>query len=150
MITLNEEPFIKARTEIEAHLFVHAKDVEQYTDQDLVIDWETYKVLEQEGMIFFLVARDEAGDMAGYLVYVLINNPHHASGLWAEATTTFVMPEHRGEHVSSKMIEHAEKCLTYKGVNVITHAVVPGNRDYSEHLESKGFKCIEHKYAKEI
>jgi GNAT superfamily N-acetyltransferase len=87
-------------------------------------DFERYRRLDEAGACLFLSARD-AGTLIGYVVFFVLQSPHHKSLLVAHGDAFYVLPEHRGHGLA--LYRKAEAMLRERGVKRVGFTVDIGS-----------------------
>lgn len=122
-----------------------------FADLDLDIDWETYRVLDDSGILVVFAAYDcDTNDIVGFLFYVTVpGHPHDQKVPYAIQDTFYVEPEYRGLGVGLTMLAYAEIYLKNEGIGVVTQAAKPGS-GFNKVLKSKGYEHTENMYLKRL
>jgi len=71
-------------------------------------DIETYKVLEDKGIVIGIAARDD-GIFIGYCTIFITNKLHHKGFKKASCDSIFVKPDRRNQHIGRGLVAAAEK-----------------------------------------
>lgn len=87
----------------------------------LLMDWPTYKILEQQGILHTYTARDGRDALVGAVMYNVIMHPHHAMHRVADCDILCVDPKLRGQGIGRKLMAYAEPKLKALGVSEIIH-----------------------------
>lgn len=117
-----------------------------WDDIELEIDIETYLLLEQEGLLRTVVARDDEDKMIGYLMIICGNMNHHKS-LWKAASDViYVGPEYRKSGVAAQMMKVMMEDCKDHGISFFSIGVNT-NFDFSKMLEENGAVLTEKQYT---
>jgi len=81
---------------------------------DLDMDWDTYRSLEDMGLLKIFTARDD-GILVGYLWVIVSLNIHSKGSFVAADDGLFVAKSHRRGSVAIKLIKFVEQCLKADG-----------------------------------
>lgn len=126
----------------------HRKEVSfgPWNDIELDINVETYLLLEQEGLLRTVVARDDEDKMIGYLIIICGNMNHHKS-LWnAASDVIYVEPEYRKSGIAAQMIKVMMDDCKDHGISFFSISVNT-NFDFSKMLEENGAVLTEKQYT---
>ena len=108
--------------------------------------WDTYKKLQDEGMLGIFTAREE-GNLIGYFVVIASKNPHYKDHVFGVNDVIYLKPEYRGTYVGSDLITFAEKYMTRFGASVFT-INTKTHIPFDSVLKRLGFEHIENVYSK--
>ena len=115
----------------------------------LDIDWDTYRQLEDLGILYVFVVYDGT-DIAGYAFYIRApHHPHDRSMQYAIQDTFYVAPEYRGKGVGLTLLAFVEAYLHHEGVDLITQAAKPGS-GFNKVLKQRGYEHTENMYLKRL
>lgn len=126
----------------------HRKEIAfgPWDDVELDADTETYLILEQEGLLRTVVARDDEDKMIGYLMVICGNMNHHKS-LWkAVSDVIYVSPEYRKAGIAAQMIKVMMEDCKDHGISFFSIGVNI-NLDFSKMLEENGAVLTEKQYT---
>jgi GNAT superfamily N-acetyltransferase len=85
----------------------------------LKIDWNKYRNLEKNGIMFSLVLRNENSVIVGYSVILVMPNMHFSDLIQAYSDTIYVHPKHRNTTWGIKLIKQTEKLAKEKGAKLM-------------------------------
>jgi GNAT superfamily N-acetyltransferase len=71
-------------------------------------DWTRYRIIEEAGLLHCFTARDEAGELVGYLTYFLTPSMHYRTVLQAEDDAFFLRADHRKGLAGVRLFRFAE------------------------------------------
>ena len=111
---------------------------------ELDVNWDQYLTLENAGIAYLFVARNE-GKMVGYAIFVVLESIHNKGIFQATCTVMYIMPEHRKKGTGARFIMFCQKFLTEANVDVIIMSVKP-TCDYSDSLLRMGYSKSETLY----
>src|SRR5215475_10938247 len=86
----------------------------------LDIDWKVYIELERVGNTVVVGAWDE-GKLVGFVMYVVMEHPHHKRVRYAHCDIIGVLPAYRGQRIGRLLIAASEHLLRDKGVHYVCH-----------------------------
>jgi len=110
-------------------------------------DWGRYQQLADLQMLETTTARNEAGDIVGYLIYIVAPHLHYKSSTTAMSDVLFLAPEYRRGTLGLKLLSRAEDRLCERGVQRVIQNVKLHN-DWGAILERMGYAPIERIYSK--
>lgn len=111
----------------------------------LQLNHEMYFVLEEQGFLRLITARDE-GELVGYLALLASEMNHHKGIYQATSDVIYVDPAYRDKGVAKAMLEFAFQDMKANGVEFLNLAVNP-NYDFSEFCERSGGVLTEKIYT---
>lgn len=91
----------------------------------LQVDVSLYRMLEQNGRLAVLTARDSTGSLQGYAVFTLYRHPHFFSVWRAHESHYFIRKAARGPRVGLRLVQEAELMLSTRGVHEIVWHTKP-------------------------
>ena len=107
--TYQQEFLLSVKQEIEPLLEEHWNEVSNNRDViKLNPDWDTYYILEEQGMLHIFTARDN-GKLVGYFVTITRLNIHYKDHLFAANDAIFIKKEYRKGFTGIRLIKFAEK-----------------------------------------
>jgi hypothetical protein len=142
MIQFNKEG-IEILDELLPLLHDHAREV-NWIDQPIDPNRELYERLLKSGQYVLFTARS-LGKLIGYAGFFVNEHPHYRGFRQAVSDVIYISPSHR-YGVGAWLITFAETSLD---VNSILFYVTV-QKDYSKTLEDRGYRLIEHTYAKRM
>lgn len=150
MITCSIEPFEKAMVDIYPLSLDHSAEVDKYMDKlEVNADLERFLQVESLGSLVTVAARDDDGEMVGYMAVFVTPHLHYKDHLFASTDLLYVVPKHRKDGVASKMIALMEDHLKTLGVSVFAVAMKEDHR-FESLMKSVGFDKAEIIYSKYI
>lgn len=149
MIVFQVEKFSELLPELKEMVFDHARDTELYNEQmPLEPKYEIYQLLEDNGSLFFVTAREEVGKLVGYLSLIIEDHPHH-SAKSATNNLLYVHPLYRRKSIAKGMLERAEEELKKEDISLFQF-IVKAAHPCTRLSEELGFDCSEIVYSKYI
>lgn len=146
---ITEGSFVENRENLNPILRRHYEE----TDKDkeaipLDLDWETYKNLEDVGILKTIFAMD--GDkIVGYNVNMIMPALHYKSVVFCVNDIIYVLPEYRSKNLAGKMIEYAEEKYPEEHSVSVFHY---GSKSYmpkvGRFFEKMGYEHYENVYQK--
>jgi len=103
---ITRESFYENREELQPIISNHWKEVSN-PQVPLDINWGAYKALEDAGLSFSYIARDNG--IAGYVSCFLMPHHHHQTVSWCSVDMIYVAPSHRGRWLGVKLLKQAEQ-----------------------------------------
>lgn len=111
-------------------------------------DVDTFRVLEQAGLLLIVTARD--GDkMVGYHVTIVRPHLHYKHSLTAYADMYFIHPDYRQGMTGVRLFKYLESVLRERGVERIYQGTKI-HKDMGRLFERLGYKETERLYVKWI
>ena len=149
MITLQEESFSNAKEDFKPLLDLHWNEIARHKDDiKLNVDYESYRTLEELGLLHCVTARDE-GKLIGYVISMVSRSLHYSDHLFANNDVLFIHPDYRGGSTFVKMLKFTERKLKQAGIkNFYIHMKL--DYDFSALLERYGFTEIERNFEKQL
>ena len=128
----------------------HWEEIATYKDIPIDIDWEVYEGLEEIGLLRPFMAYSN-GELVGYAVFILNNNPHYQTHVYAHQDIFFVRKDkrHSMAGIGLRLVAVAESVLKEEGVTAIQHHVNTNN-DWSAFIEKLGYNFTEKIYEKRL
>ena len=127
-------------------LIKHWAEVTPFKSYDLEPDFGSYLAMEEAGMLRLFTARKD-GQLLGYCIFVLRNNRHYKSKLFAYQDALYVSPQHRG--FGHRFMAWCDDELKADGVSVVFQYVTE-RFNFSPILERHKYRQIEQVWAKEL
>ena len=113
-----ENDFHQLKEEILNHVGKHWDEADKKSEaMSLNIDWNRYEELMEAGNLAFISARNENGDMVGYIMFLLYFDPHSKEDVIAGSDIIYVSPEYRGQGICEGMLEKAEEVFKEAGLS---------------------------------
>lgn len=97
------------RGKVEGLLDLHYAELAQ--DKELMKldpDWDKYKVLEDSGRMFTILAYDEGDMLVGYSVNLIDTTLHYQQTILSSNDVIFVHPSHRNALLGNALIDASE------------------------------------------
>lgn len=115
---------------------------------DLNVQWDTYRQAVSLGSCAWLAARNEEGELVGYISLLLCPSLHTGE-LTMLTDTIYVFPSGRGQGVGKKLLERSESLGKELGVK---HFMVTfkNNVNHNHLVEALGFFNYETIYCKAL
>jgi GNAT superfamily N-acetyltransferase len=127
----------------------HYHEIAHYQDIVLDPDFKKYIEIEEAGFLRVFTARDDAGKLAGYGIFVVRANMHYRQSLQAVQDVLFIAPEHRNAGFGAKLISFCDGELQKEGVQVVYHHVKLAH-DFGPLMEKIGYEKIETIYGRRL
>ena len=121
MYRYSEESFLEVIDDIKPLVKDHSEEVDVY--QEVVQfnpDYDTYEAMAEMGIIKFYTARAEDGELVGYSVMMVNQNPHYKDHLYGVNDIFYVHPDHRHTEVAPTLLKYTEDKMRELDVSVIT------------------------------
>jgi GNAT superfamily N-acetyltransferase len=128
-------------------LEAHYLEIAHFQDIPLEPDFDRYVKLDENGVLRVFTARDEAGKLVGYSVYLVSFNLHYRSSLQAIQDILYISPDRRG--FGRKFIAWCDDQLRAEGVQATYHHVKSAH-DFGPLLARMGYECVDHIYARRL
>lgn len=140
----------EVRKETQSIFEEHWEEISTYKDIPLAVDWDIYKVLDEQGKLLTLVARND-GELIGYVVFFIHNHTHYKHTSYAVQDILFVRKGIRKslQGCGFKLLKMAETILRAKEVDIIQHHV-KCKHDFSPFLEKLDYHFVEKIYQKRL
>lgn len=122
-------------------------DTNAQDDQPLLqMVWSFYRGLEDQDRLVVISAREDA-EMIGFVMYVIMDHPHHGGMKTALCDILGVATKHRGKGVGTILVEAAEAYFRSTDAGMMVHAyrTTYGVKPLFPKL---GFELIEKLYMK--
>ncbi len=130
VIAYQKETWAKLLPELPALFVMHWQEVGLDREKiPLDPDWERYALLEAQGILHMVTARDD-GILIGYYVALVLPHLHYKSSRTAFSDIFFIHPEYRRGLTGYKLFLETEKMLKKLGVQksyVMTKQHLPLN-----------------------
>jgi GNAT superfamily N-acetyltransferase len=148
-VTYQEEPFVDAWPDIQAHIAAHWQEIAQ--DQAVMPldpDLAGYTALADAGMLAIVTART-AEQLIGYFVTFVRPHLHYQQTLCGYVDVYYVAPAYRQHGVGVALFQTAERLLRARGVQKL-FAATKVYADHSPLFEGLGWIKTETLYTKWI
>lgn len=126
----------------------HWLEVAPFQDIPLRPNVTAYAALEAAGILRVFTARDGAGKLYGYGVFLVIPDLNYSTSLQATMSVLYIDPQARGL-ASIKFIAWCDEQLANEGVQVINQHV-KAEHNFGKILERLGYKLINLSYSKKL
>lgn len=149
-MAFSRESFDSFYPEVLPILERHNQDVEG-GEFRLKIDDKVYREADRNGGLRIYTARDvsssETGQIAGYLVFILLREPKHCRfEAWADAF--YIVPEYAG--LGRPLLGFAERELIGDQVEMIQHEVRPSHQEFAALLRHLGYLPVSEIFGKRV
>jgi hypothetical protein len=95
-VTFAKEPYVQIRPDVERLIELHWEEIALLkTKIPLDPDYEKYQELDRLGVMHFLTARNDAGELVGYNIFSIFSHIHYKSTLMAQIDIMFMEPSYR-------------------------------------------------------
>lgn len=147
MITYQEESFENIYEDALPILYEQWQELANHKeDRPLDIDYDSYKRLNEEGVIRIFAVRDE-GLLVGYASFAISNNLHYQSWKYADCDVYYIDTKYRGNGIGLQMVEEIQSWLKELGVkSLVMHDKL--NHSHEKFFLAMGFNPIEKRYEK--
>lgn len=112
-------------------------------------DWNFYMAEQKAGRFLLLVARNDTGDVAGYVTMFVRRHPHYDT-IIANNDLTYLMPQYRSMGNGKAMIKEAERIATEMGASLFFWRTKKGKSEHGYIFESLGHELTELVYTKDL
>lgn len=117
MLTYAVEDFLCVLPELEPHFKNHYAAVGLHQDViALDVDYDYYRALERSGVLLTITARDDAGVVQGYMLWLVKTHPRYQQSLTGTADVFWLAKPYRKGLNGLKMFRFAEQVLRTLGV----------------------------------
>ena len=150
MITYQREQLFDIRSEIEPMFYTHWMEIGAFDKEKtpLSIDWDRYKILEENDNLFMFTVRDNK-KLVGYYVAFIINHMHYNQTFCANCDIIYLDPKYRKGMIGYKLIKKSEKMLISLGVTILVFSF-KADKSLVKLMERLGYKPLDVQYYKEI
>ncbi len=149
MIHIDVESYDTVIDEILPIFTDHFEETDTYGGKVLLAPLvSAYKVLDDEGVLSVITARDD-GVIVGYYISVVSPHMHYGNDLFSINDTFYLKPEYRHGKLASALLSYAEEVLKAMGASVMILSMKV-DYPYESLCDYQGFKKIEYNYAKYI
>lgn len=124
----------------------HWKEIGEYDDIPLNPDFESYKKIDEAGLIRVYAAR-ENGTLIGYCVFFVNPNLHYKHTVQALQDVLFIQKEKRG--FGKKFMAWCDDQLKAEGVHIV-HRFMSNKNDFGPILERMGYEFMAQIYSRRI
>lgn len=149
MLTFHVERLSDVRAEAEPLLKRHWEEIALNKDKvPLDPDWPVYAELEKAGFLLITTARNERGELNGYVADVLHGALHYRSQRVAENDIFWLAPERRGGLEGFRLLRAADANAVSSGANKFVKHVKIHSPGPGKLLERMGYVATDIIYAK--
>lgn len=113
----------------------------------LRLDDRLYRIAENAGALRVYTARLD-GEMIGFAVFKVRENPHHVGSLWAHSDMIWTTPDARRPTVGLRLMRGAEDALRAEGVQVVQIGTKLAHPALGRLLSYMGYEPVETIYQK--
>lgn len=124
----------------------HHREIPEFGEQKLDIDYETYLRIQEAGALRLFTAREETGKLIGYQVFSISRHLHYNAKV-ASQMALFIPPERRGFGIS--FMRWCNRVLATDGVDTVLQHVTK-HCDFSKILKRDGFEFMDAVYRKKL
>jgi hypothetical protein len=150
----NEEKLADCMEEIKPILrFEHWEEVGHYKDIPIDMEWDKYKLLEQNGKLKIYTIRSPINEefkesiMIGYAFFLVDFHLHYKDTIVANQDILYVRKMYRG--IGKDFLKWCDDKLKLQGVVTITHHAKPWF-DYGNLFEDMGYEKAETIWARRV
>lgn len=152
MITFQSESLALIRPELEPLMVRHWEEV--CHDKEffrLNPSWDSFKTLEDAGLVVTITARTEQSQLVGYVVYVLSPLLHYNQIRMAQEDAHYLAPEYRKGWTAARMFRFAENELRVHGLHAtVIHTKAHKELDRGALFQRLGYQRHETLYIKRL
>lgn len=113
----------------------------------LAVDGKRFQVIDEQGLLHILTARDE-GKLVGYYVAIVMPHLHYKeSGDMAFTDMYFILPEYRYGGAGTKLFFAVEQSLRERGVSK-AYLSCKVHQDHSALFEAMGWRLTDKSFTK--
>lgn len=116
----------------------------------LDIDWDSFRILQDEGCLLGLAAFDMKSNLVGYIVVITTPMLHHAGNFMAITDSFYVHPKHRKHGVFEALLNKAREMCKEAGVVAFRVGVNQNFPLDPEMLTKLGLHHVETIYQQEL
>ena len=151
MLQFKRETYQTLAEDIKTLMTRHHRELALHQDSiPLNPDWEFYERLDNLGFLIPISARNEAGVLRGYAVYLMKEHPHYKTNSWAISDMFWLDPEERNIGNGRLLFETVENELKRLGVSVM-HTTLKSSHPAAKYLlESMGHELVEYGLSKRL
>lgn len=149
MFKLSRETIDECAEELKPLIEAHWEEVAAYKDKiKFCPDYDRYKKLEEIGILYIYVLRNEANEVIGYWTFISMPHLHYMGDVYAVNDLVFIEPKYRGIRVPH-WFRAIESDLKSKGVSVISYHMKT-YAPFTKLMDHLGFDCQEYVYTKYV
>lgn len=128
----------------------HWEEIAQHKELlPLELDWKKYYALEEQGLLFTVVAETKHGaGLIGYSVAFVTPHLHHASTIVCQSDLLFVDPEWRRTGIGAQLIRATEVAAHGLGAKLMFWHAIP--QTPMEVVMTRHGTLHEHVFSKEL
>lgn len=113
------EPYASVATEIKRMLPEHWAELAVHKDIPLDPDFGLYEKMNTAGLMLFYTARTPGGELIGYAIFTVANNPHYRRHTWATSDVLWVHSAFRNLGVGRAFMNFWDADLRARGAAVV-------------------------------
>lgn len=147
-ISYQVESFPQLLPDLVHHVRAHYVEVEW--EKDVLspeIDYNYYLMLDSQGFLRCVTARDDHGKLIGYLICIITHMTHSLSHEIAKSDAFFVVRDFRKAGVGVNLLQTMEDSLLESGIDVLAIGMKT-KHSFDSLLVGQGFEEVERVYAK--
>lgn len=114
----------------------------------LAPDWDHYRLSEQNGTFFTVIAEDGAA-LVGYNAYFLVKMVHNVPIILARNDVLYIVPGHRGRGLLRQLMRLGEAEAYRRGASLVSMHIKP-ELDFGPIIEREGYRLDEYVRMKEL
>jgi hypothetical protein len=145
MIFANEK-FADCSTECALFVTMHWQEL--FGKKKFKANWKAVDALEKSGKFAYYTMRDDLGKLCGHVGYMITDCPFFGC-LTATDSFFYVLPENRGTHEISKLLEFAAKHLQACGVEDVFAAHLFVNKKLPAAMDRANYGLVSLMYRYE-
>jgi GNAT superfamily N-acetyltransferase len=148
MVSFQEETVEQCMWDVAKLAYTHWDEVASNKEErPLNINWPKYIELNRAGIIRAFTAREDNGNLVGYISFLISDHLRYKSWKYAQSDVYFVDQSTRGQGIGRQLFEEAEAWLKSLGVkSVIIQEKV--KNPHEQLFTSLGFTLLEKLYEK--
>lgn len=124
------------------------KEVGHFKDIPLQPNVSGFEALQTAGMLRLYTARETAGLLGGYALFIVTPDIHYMSSLQATMDVTYLDPAFRGS-TAIKFLRWCDEQLMNEGVQVINKHV-KASHNHGKIYERDGYELVNLMYSKKL
>jgi len=127
-------------------------EMSEYDKEQIPLDinWDIYKVFEENNSLFLITARYE-NVLVGFAAYIIYYLHQHKDVLSAEMDSIFLLPDYRKGLTGYRMIKYGIEQLRNHPQKIrVIGITVSKKRPFSSLLVRQGFRLMSYKYILEV
>lgn len=151
-LVLDRERFGDALiAEMQPLIELHHSEISHFKDLELDPSFDSYKALEEAGILRFFTVRDDDkfGELVGYSVWTVTAHPHFKGIKQATEDLLLLHPDCRKGREGVRFIGFCDGWLKGDGIKIIYHSVNMAH-DFSAILKRMGYVAVDTVYARRV